>query len=138
MKLGLLDSIVCPADGQRLQLINPRAEGAEVKEGTLTCPSGHTYPIERGVPRLLTAEKAPVRKESVESFSAKWKRIPDFGHEDASRDFYVTWYLQRYGFGDLQGLRRFLADKRTVLDAGTGVGRDTVLYAQNSKAQVFG
>src|SRR5262249_17331875 len=46
--------------------------------------------------------------------------------------------LKRYRFGTLESLRDFLSRKRRVLDAGTGVGRDTRLYADNSDAAVVG
>lgn len=139
MKQSLLDFIVCPADREPLKLETTRTEGAEILEGTLTCRAGHRYPITGGVPRLLAPEvlAAQAREQSRQSFSAKWKRIPEFGHEEASRQIYVKWYLERYGFGTMDGLRDFLADKRAVLEAGTGVGRDALLYAQNTKGQVF-
>ena len=77
-------------------------------------------------------------KETAEAFSAKWGRTKDFGHEEKSRSFYVNWYLQRYKFGTIDALGNFLTSKNRILDAGTGVGRDTRLYAENSNAPVFG
>jgi ubiquinone/menaquinone biosynthesis C-methylase UbiE len=62
------------------------------------------------------------------------------GHEEKSRAVYHDWYLQRYHFGTKDALRDFLSSKRRILDAGTGVGRDTRLYADlaASGAEVFG
>ncbi len=139
MKPSLMDFIVCPADGKPLKLEAARSDGTEILEGTLTCPAGHQYPVSGGVPRLLAPEvlAAQAREKSRQSFSAKWRRIPEFGHEEASRRIYVNWYLERYGFGTLDGLRNFLADKRLVLEAGTGVGRDAILYAESTKGLVF-
>lgn len=91
-----------------------------------------------GVPRMLSVEMlAEQQKLTQSSFSAKWKRIPSFGHEDASRKMYVDWYLQRYGHKTIDGLRGFLADKKTILDAGTGLGRDAMLYGENTPGQVY-
>jgi SAM-dependent methyltransferase len=138
MKPSLLEYIVCPADGQPLALDDSRCEAGELVDGALTCRMGHRYAVTGGVPRLLSTETlAEAAKMTQQSFSAKWKRIPDFGHEDASREIYVNWYLQRYGFGTIERLREFLADKRTVLDAGTGLGRDALLYGENTPGQVF-
>jgi SAM-dependent methyltransferase len=50
----------------------------------------------------------------------------------------VQWFLDRYGFKTLDGLRAFLSPKRRILDAGTGHGRDSEMFAQNSTATVFG
>jgi ubiquinone/menaquinone biosynthesis C-methylase UbiE/uncharacterized protein YbaR (Trm112 family) len=138
MKHTLVSYLVCPSDGQSLQLEETKVDGTEVMEGTLACRQGHLYPVRDGVPRLLLPDALPVAvRKTQESFSAKWRRIPDFGFEAASRQVYVHWYLERYGFGDLDGLRAFLADKRTVLDAGTGLGRDALLYGENTPGQVF-
>ena len=87
------------------------------------------------VPSEVLSEEA---KQTHDSFSGKWERKPDFGHEEASKEIYVNWYLERYGHGDLDGLRAFLSDKGNVLDAGTGTGRDTLLYSEHCDGEVFG
>lgn len=138
MKASLAGFIVCPLDGGALSLRAGRTEGAEIIEGELSCASGHSFPIRDGVPRLLDAARLSAEQDSTrESFGSKWARIPNFGFEPASRAVYVNWYLERCGFGDLDGLRTFLADKRRVLDAGTGLGRDAMLYSENGAGEVF-
>src|SRR5215510_14628802 len=138
MKSTLLDYIVCPSDGQPLKLEKAKVDGTEIIEGTLACQRNHFYPISDGVPRLLLPDVLTLAVQKTrESFSVKWQRIPDFGFEAASQQVYVNWYLERYGFGDLDGLSAFLADKHTVLDAGTGLGRDALLYGENTPGQVF-
>ena len=42
---------------------------------------------------------------------------------------YTRWYLARYGFQSLAGLRAFLRDKTRILDAGCGQGRISKLFA---------
>ncbi len=141
MKRSLLDYIVCPVDGQalRLEQADESPGTGEIAEGTLRCREGHAYPITRGVPRLFAQERLPEGARSTkDSFSSKWRRIPAFGHEDASRELYVNWYLQRYGYGTVDGLRAVLRDRRFILDAGTGLGRDALLYSENTPGQVFG
>jgi SAM-dependent methyltransferase len=138
VKLTLLEHVRCPQTGAPLELLGrwPLA-GAEVLSGRLRAPTGRDYPIIDGIPVLLATETfAPGQAETRESFSAKWQRAP--GYREASKGFYVQWYLDRYGFRTLERLRAFLEPKRHVLDAGTGHGRDAELYATNSTATVFG
>lgn len=138
MKRSLLEHIVCPADRAPLALERADGREGEVHEGRLACGSGHRYPITGGIPRLVVSEALPAAAQQTQaSFSEKWRRIPDHGIDGASRQFYVDWYLERYGFGTLEGLRAFLAGKRHVLDAGTGTGRDAVLYGEHTRGQVF-
>lgn len=139
MKDSLLDHVVCPVDSESLKSKATKVNGTEVLEGTLTCAAGHIYSITQGVPRLLSApgNAAPAR-QTRDSFSAKWRRIPNFGHEAASREFYINWSLELFGFKSLHGLRDCLSDKRFILDAGTGLGREALLYAENTKGLVFG
>src|SRR5437867_4301829 len=139
MKRQLAEWMVCPASGERLALRVEQELDGEVLEGELVSPSGRCYPITRGVPRMLPADLIDEgQKETEQAFSAKWQRATDFGHEEKSRSFYVNWYLERYKFGAIEALRDFLSSKKRILDAGTGNGRDTRLYADNSRATVFG
>jgi SAM-dependent methyltransferase len=139
MKPQLIQSLVCPATGERLTLTTARASGAEILAGELTSESGRRYPITGGVPRMIPAESADDGQDQTAGpFSAKWRRAADFGHEERSRTFYLNWYLQRYKFATIAALREFLTGKRRILDAGTGLGRDSRLYADNSTATVFG
>jgi SAM-dependent methyltransferase/uncharacterized protein YbaR (Trm112 family) len=139
MKRQLAEWMVCPATGERLALRVDQELDAEIMEGELVSASGRRYSITRGVPRMLPVDLIDEgQKQTGADFSAKWQRATNFGHEEKSRDFYVNWYLERYKFTNLQGLAEFLSSKKRILDAGTGVGRDTRLYADNSQAEVFG
>ena len=131
--------MVCPERGDELTLEIERVEGDEVLDGELVSASGRRYRIRNGVPRMLSEQLIDEgQKETREAFSSKWQRAQDFGHEEKSRTFYVNWYLDRYRFNDIEALRKFLNGRKRILDAGTGVGRDTRLYADNSSALVFG
>ena len=139
MKPSLIPFLRCPLSGEPLTLEDAcTAPGSdEILGGRLLSASGREYMIEAGVPVLLDpATFAPGQSETRESFSEKWKRAPNY-RED-TRAHYERWYLERYGHGDLAGLERFLADKRCILDAGTGHGRDAEMYARHSQAQVVG
>lgn len=139
MKPTLTSYLTCPVEGSPLSLDVKQVAGDEVMEGGLACSEGHQYAVARGVPRLVVPGTLPKAAEETEaSFSAKWRRIPGFGFDEASRSFYNSWYLERYGFGSEENLRQFLWGRRHVLDAGTGLGRDVHLYARNTQGQVFG
>ena len=139
MKRELSELMICPATGERLTLVAGREADGDVVEGELLSGSGRRYPITSGVPRMLPAELIDEgQKETEEAFTAKWQRARNFGHEDRSRSFYINWYLERYKFGTIDALRDFLNGKTRILDAGTGNGRDTRLYAENCSGTVFG
>jgi SAM-dependent methyltransferase len=139
MKRQLAEWMVCPANGDTLTLQVDQELDEEILEGELVSASGRRYAITRGVPRMLPADLIDAGQiQTGEDFSAKWQRATDFGHEEKSRSFYVNWYLERYKFGTTEQLAEFLNSKTRILDAGTGVGRDTRLYADNSQGVVFG
>jgi SAM-dependent methyltransferase/uncharacterized protein YbaR (Trm112 family) len=132
VKPALLELLVCPHDAAALTL-----DGTG--EGELCCRDGHRFPIRDGVPRLVPAEAGPVGDQTgtFDSFSAKWGRVDD---DEVRQRFEAqyAWYVERFGFGDEDGLRSFLDDKRTVLEAGTGLGGDAARFARLSDAQVIG
>jgi SAM-dependent methyltransferase len=140
MKSSLADVLVCTETGAKLTLKVREAVGDEILEGELVSTNGRSYPIIGGVPRMAGEDLIDAgQKETRETFSSKWRRASDFGHEPKSRSFYVNWYLERYEFKDTEALGEFLRRKRRILDAGTGTGRDTRLYSELcSSGEVFG
>ena len=130
MKPDLLELLACPSDGSALA-----RDGA----AALACADGHRFPIRDDVPRLVPADSGPLGDQTgtFDSFSAKWSRVDS---EEVRQRFEAQyrWYVERFGFGDEDGLRRFLADKRTVLEAGTGLGGDAARFARLSDATVVG
>ena len=138
VKRSLVDSLRCPATGEPLYLLEARSEdGTEIHSGCLRTKAGREYRIVGGVPIMLLPETwALGQAETRESFSEKWRLAPNY--REATRAHYVQWYLDRYGFETLEGLRSFLSCKHRILDAGTGHGRDVELFAQHSRATVFG
>jgi SAM-dependent methyltransferase len=137
MKRSLVDSLRCPATGEHVELVDADANADEVRTGRLRTRSGREYRIVDGVPIMLLPETwAKGQAETRDSFSQKWRLVPNY--REATRAHYVQWYLDRYGFETVDGLRSMLSCKRRILDAGTGHGRDVELFAQNSPAMVFG
>jgi len=139
MKQSLLKYIVCPICGSDFKIVSTVPEGEEIVTAALTCVKDrrHMFPVTKGVPRLLV-ESDNAQKQVQDSFSEKWNRVPNYGFETRTKDFQLNWYLERYGWGNIENLAGFLQDKKFILDAGTGLGRDTALYARHTKGEVFG
>jgi SAM-dependent methyltransferase len=139
MRESLLQYVVCPVCGNKLNLVNPSSEGDEIISASLACSRGHSFPVSDGVPRLLSRDGlTEAQKETQDSFSQKWQMIPGYGYEAKSKEFHLNWYLQRYGWENLENLAEFLRARQFILDAGTGLGRDVKLYAEHTKGEVFG
>ena len=139
MKESLLEYIVCPSCGTEFKLIAPVLEGKEITTASFVCPNDHSFPVTGGVPRLLSQDKlTEAQKQTQDSFGEKWRRIPDAGFAGRPKELRLNWYLQRYGWETLKNLADFLQTRQFILDAGTGLGRDCKLYAENSKGEVFG
>jgi SAM-dependent methyltransferase len=125
VKPALLALLACPVDASPIT-----AAGS-----VLRCEHGHEFPVLDGVPDLV-----PERGEqagTADSFGAKWEAYRD---EDraASNGLQYRWYDERYGWRSEAALADFLAGKRTILDAGCGLGRDVDRYARLSAAEVVG
>lgn len=70
-------------------------------------------------------------------FSYKWKKVPSWGVATAKE--YTKWYLKRYGFKNNKIFKKFLKNKKLILDAGCGLARDSVFFSKlNKKAEIFG
>ncbi len=138
MKKSLIEYLRCPVTGRSLEITDETTDASgEVLSGELSGGQSRRYPVVDGVPSLLVPEDWPEgQRETQESFSWKWKQAPNY--RNATKPHYLNWYLQRYGFRDASGLAKFLEGRKNILDAGTGHGRDTELFATNSTATVFG
>lgn len=132
--------LVMPETGAPLRLEVTGREGDEILEGELRAPGGQSFPIRRGVPRFVDHAALPSeQRDTVESFSFKWSRIPHYAQEKATRANRERWYFERFGFpcGD-DDVRAFLGNTRFALEAGTGTGVDTDVLARNFDGTLFG
>ena len=76
-------------------------------------------------------------KNTFRFFNYKWKKVPDWASKTEKK--YVNWYLQRYKYKNLKNLKKFLSNKKDILEAGCGLARDSKLFAKlNKKANVYG
>lgn len=136
MRSACFSHFRCPDTQRPLRLEVVECRGDEVREGRLMSEAAGTtrvYPIRRGIADFVSEETD--RSQTVRSFAQKWSKHRYY--REHTRKFYTDWYLQRYGFLETDQLRGFLAGKKTILDAGTGMGRDAVHFLENSTATVF-
>jgi len=76
-------------------------------------------------------------KDTFKFFNYKWKKVPEWASK--TEKIYVNWYLQRYKYKTIANLKKFLSNKKDILEAGCGVARDSKLFARlNPKANVYG
>jgi SAM-dependent methyltransferase len=139
VKPSLVAHLRCPSCGNRLAARPVRSSSGEVLAGWLLCRRRHRFPIRKGVPRFAD----PLRQRGEQartgrSFSAKWSRIPGYGHDRRTRDFQIRWYLERFGWKTRRRLARFLGTRRRILEAGTGTGPLLEQYARHGAGEVFG
>lgn len=151
MRLRLLELVRCPECHDALVCTNVQQEGAypsgerEIIEGELQCESGvHTYPVRRGIPRLLpdqllraevdshraqdtSTPRGGLKERTLHSFSYQWNTF---------REMYSHWQdnFDSY-FSPLVPPEEFAG--RLVLDAGCGFGRHA-FYAASYGAEVVG
>ena len=86
-------------------------------------------------PESSTGARAQIQS----SFGHKWTRQAWWGMEGESAKIMEEWLLPRYGWPDRAAYQTFLAPFRTMLDAGCGLGRETLRMAKaNPKAWVIG
>lgn len=79
--------------------------------------------------------KRPNKKLTFDFFNFKWKKVPHWAAKTES--IYRKWYLKRYGYITLAGLRKFLSDKKIILEAGCGLARDSKMFAEcNPRAEI--
>lgn len=139
MRLALLPYLICPKCSSNICLDRSVLRNDEIWQGTLCCVDrGHSYPIDDGVPNFVYATEDRAQAQVGDSYSRKWKALSDYGFTAATTKFQHEWYLQKFGWGQLGRLSAFLSKKQFVLDAGCGLGRDLVMYAERTKGIVFG
>ncbi|MBU2431826.1 MAG: class I SAM-dependent methyltransferase, partial [Proteobacteria bacterium] len=77
--------------------------------------------------------------QTQSTFGHKWTRQAWWGMEGESARVMEKWLLPRYGWPDRKTYTDFMNTKRTILDAGCGLGREALrMHEANPKAQVIG
>ena len=159
--LAHLSSADLGLDGRWLRLEVFKEADGHVVEGVIHGAEGTWYPIIDGVPCFLTgamqpdltafakrhglpAPKSGATRQAAaeqaltnETFSDKWRRFKNYGHNEAHQEFLFGWYCKKFGLPDIAALKAFYRSKSRVLEVGPGSGFNTKFIAQNSDAEVF-
>jgi SAM-dependent methyltransferase/uncharacterized protein YbaR (Trm112 family) len=165
MQAKILDFLICPACNRKLSLQVFIKEDGEVKEGLLECFCGQWFPIISSVPRLLLGEyrggygkflrryslkhledKIQVASHSgsskiqvQKSFASKWTSQPLWGMAGETKKFMKEWKLKKYGWENTKGFKGSLRNRKRILDAGTGLGREAMDFCEACRdGEVFG
>ena len=155
--------------GQLRVTVLEEGADAHCVEGLMRCARcAQWYPLTRGIARLLLPgrlrpndrpflerwrERLPSDLDSTAAsppegagqaqvqaaFGHKWTRQSWWGMEGESARVIGEWLLPRYGWKSHEGYDSFFATRRRILDAGAGLGRETLRMAGASpRAQVYG
>lgn len=134
MKRSAIACLTDPESQRPLSVMESEDHNDEVQTATLSDGNGASFALSGGIPSFVPA--SVTQTQTVQSFAQKWEKHTHY--REHTGEFYTKWFLERYGLSDLDGLRAVLADTTYILDAGTGSGRDALMFAENSSANVFG
>jgi SAM-dependent methyltransferase len=105
-----------------------RSEDAEIMEGTLSCAGcGSTFPITRGIPRILVHALSADKKATADAFTYEWRHYSRL--TDADKKEFLGW---------ISPLTPADFEDRVVLDGGCGKGRHIFLASQFQARAVVG
>lgn len=77
--------------------------------------------------------------QTIEMFSEKWSKNETAFTLNGIQKFQLNWYLQLYGFSSEENLKSFLATKKIIFDAGSGLGYKAAWFATLApKSMVIG
>jgi len=70
------------------------------------------------------------QRQTNDSFSEKWKQVEENKGVQELEEFQKKWFLTLYGFSNEQALGSYLAGKKTIFDAGCGLGYKAAWFAE--------
>lgn len=129
MKERLQEILRCPRCGGRFELSVAAREGAEVMEGSLSCrPCAASYPVSRGVPRILPGDVEAKKTETAGRFGEEWHLFDDLG------PIFERELLAEY----IAPLEPSVFRGASVLECGCGSGRNIIRIAEYGAREVVG
>jgi SAM-dependent methyltransferase len=128
MKTCLLEYLVCPTSGNKVELEISEWDGDEILEGSLVSPSGERYPIRRGIPRFVSSEKY------TDTFGFQWNKHARIYFDGTYKYRTRSIYEQ---LGQTLGLSQEKIRDKTVLDIGCGTGANGAAMAEWGAREVF-
>lgn len=126
MKLSLLPLLQCPDCGSDFTVQTTQEDRGEVMEGALSC-SCATFPIVRGVPRMLPKELHPQNWETARRFGEEWNDFSEMS--DQYEEQFLSW---------IEPVKRDHFVGKTVLDVGCGKGRHVLQAKKFGASTVVG
>jgi arsenite methyltransferase len=126
MRDRLAALLVDPEGRQELELQPLEVVDGDVLSGTLTGRSGHSYPIRNGIPRFTSSDDAG-QTQTSNSFGFKWAKRDTFDSPEMMATF-GDWLTYRYGFQDVDDMRRWFHGRELILDAGCGAAMSSSLF----------
>jgi SAM-dependent methyltransferase len=129
MKFELLAYLVCPVSKGKLELeIIEQLPDGEIISGNLFCAkSGLTYPIVRGIPRMLPNQIADDKEKTAAAFGWQWQEFTEMHAE--YREQFLDW---------IYPLQPEFFSGKVVLDAGCGIGRHSYWSSQFGAKAIIG
>ena len=70
------------------------------------------------------------QQQTQDIFSDKWVEADEYKNIDKLYEFQYEWFLSLYGFESQEKLATYLADKKTIIDTGCGLGYKAALFAK--------
>src|SRR5437016_2434079 len=115
MRPSLLRHLACPICASELSAAGGTDAHGEIESGELRCPSGHAFPIVRGIPRLVPDGVVPAEAmDTVEGFGYEWTHEGASKLRDHDEEQFLDW-VKPLVLADFKD--------KVVLDAGCGMGR---------------
>ncbi len=79
---------------------------------------------------VVGASQHANQQQTNEAFSEKWHKLEGRQGIEEAYAFQQEWYLKLYGFETEENLATFLRSKKTILDAGCGLGYKAAWFAR--------
>jgi ubiquinone/menaquinone biosynthesis C-methylase UbiE len=76
------------------------------------------------------------QQQTTDVFSEKWTKFDSEADMEIAERFQLEWYLKLYGFDNEDNLKKFLAGKKVILDAGCGLGYKAAWFAKLSPQSI--
>lgn len=153
----IMQILMCPVCHSKLEI---QILSVSQKDAILTCKNSHSFPVIKGLPKMLVgglegdysefaarykdafqdgkirlhseSRLEPETKQVQETFRDKWTSKGGMGIDNSSpyKDFMRKWMLRKYGWKDEAGFSGAFRDRKLVLDAGAGLGREVINIAK--------
>lgn len=104
----------------------------DMKAIDLLFPPSYEPRMERGVIVSSTSSGLENQDQTNDAFTEKWSRKEqaDDDERDVFKQGQLRWYLSLYGYEDETSFKKALSARRTILDAGCGLGYKAAWFAR--------